>query len=127
MKSIKKILSHQKSISGTILSVLGIALFLIVSPATAAKPLKVGFIGALSTPYGASNKAVLEISVEEINASGGILGHPVQLIVEDWKREVPLAVAAYKKLVMEEKCFLVFTEGTERHHRLRPGSLKALP
>lgn len=55
----------------------------------------------------------MEISIAEINAAGGILGRPVRLITEDWKREVPLAVAAYKKLVMEEKCFLVFTEGTE--------------
>ncbi|MDY0045112.1 MAG: ABC transporter substrate-binding protein [Syntrophales bacterium] len=76
-------------------------------------PIKIGFIGALSTPYGASNKASLEISIEELNAAGGILGRPVELITEDWKREVPLAVAAYKKLVLNDKCLLVFTEGTE--------------
>jgi len=79
----------------------------------AADPIKIGFIGALSTPYGASNKATLEISVQEINEAGGILGRPVELITQDWKREVPLAVAAYKKLVLNDKCLLVFTEGTE--------------
>ena len=112
MKNVTKVSSHRTGISCTILILLGI-IFLSVNPAIAAEPLKVGFIGALSTPYGASNKAVLEISVEEINAAGGILGHPIELVVEDWKREVPLAVAAYKKLVMEDKCFLIFTEGTE--------------
>jgi branched-chain amino acid transport system substrate-binding protein len=78
-----------------------------------AEPIKIGLIGALSAPYGASNKTSLEISVEELNKEGGILGRPVKLVVEDWKREVPLAVAAYKKLVMSEKCLVVFTEGTE--------------
>jgi branched-chain amino acid transport system substrate-binding protein len=79
----------------------------------AAEPIKIGFIGALSTPYGASNKASLEISIDEINKAGGIMGRPVELITEDWKREIPLAVAAYKKLVMKDKCLIVFTEGTE--------------
>jgi len=77
------------------------------------EPLKIGLISALSAPYGLSNKVSMEISVEELNKEGGILGRPVKLIVEDWKREVPLAVAAYKKLVMSEKCLVVFTEGTE--------------
>ena len=67
----------------------------------------------MSAPYGLSNKVPLEIGVEELNKAGGILGRPVQLVVEDWKREVPLAVAAYKKLVMSDKCLVVFTEGTE--------------
>ena len=79
----------------------------------AKEPIKIGFIGALSTPYGSSNKASLDISIEEINKAGGILGRPVELVTEDWKREVPLAVAAYKKLVMKDKCLVVFTEGTE--------------
>ncbi|WP_054030568.1 ABC transporter substrate-binding protein [Desulfatitalea tepidiphila] len=96
-----------------VLLIVGISMFATIDTVNAAEPLKIGFIGALSTPYGASNKAALEISIDEINEEGGILGHPVKLITEDWKREVPLAVAAYKKLVMEDKCFLVFTEGTE--------------
>ncbi len=77
------------------------------------EPIKIGLIAALSAPYGMSNKVSLEISTEELNKEGGILGRPVKLIVEDWKREVPLAVAAYKRLVMREKCLVVFTEGTE--------------
>jgi len=76
-------------------------------------PIKIGFIGALSAPYGLSNKAALEISVDEVNAAGGIMGRKLELVIEDWKREVPLAVAAYKKLVMTDGCVLVITEGTE--------------
>jgi branched-chain amino acid transport system substrate-binding protein len=85
----------------------------VIEKSFAKEPIKIGFIGALSTPYGASNKASLEISIDELNNAGGILGRPVELVTEDWKREVPLAVAAYKKLVMQDKCLLIFTEGTE--------------
>lgn len=81
--------------------------------ASAKEPIRIGFIGALSTPYGSSNKASLDISIEEINKAGGIMGRPVELVTEDWKREVPLAIAAYKKLVMKDKCLVIFTEGTE--------------
>ena len=76
-------------------------------------PIKIGMITNLSAPYGATAKASIEIAVKEINDAGGIMGRPVQLIVEDWKRQVPMAVAAYRKLVMTEKCPVVFTEGTE--------------
>lgn len=78
------------------------------------EPIKIGLIGVLSVPYGKSNKTALEISLEELDKEGGILGRPVPLVLEDWKREVPLAVAAHKKLVMTDKCLVVFTEGTER-------------
>lgn len=96
--------------------VLGFVFLMISAGAALAQsrePIKIGLIGALSTPYGISNKLSLEISIEELNKAGGILGRPVELVVADWKREVPLAVAAYKKLVMTDKCLLVYTEGTE--------------
>ena len=78
-----------------------------------ADPIKIGLIGALGTPAGLANKVSLEIGVEELNKAGGILGSPVELVVKDSKRELPLTVAAYKQLVMSEKCLMVFTEGTE--------------
>jgi branched-chain amino acid transport system substrate-binding protein len=84
-----------------------------VGESLAKEPIKIGFIGALSAPIGVSNKASLEISIDELNKAGGILGRPVELIVEDHKREVPLALAAYKKLVMKDKCLLIYTEGVE--------------
>jgi branched-chain amino acid transport system substrate-binding protein len=83
------------------------------APAVSKEPVKIGFIGRLSAPYGLSDKTALEISVDDLNAAGGIMGRPVQLLVEDTKGEIPLAVAAYKKLVMTEKCPLVVVEGTE--------------
>jgi branched-chain amino acid transport system substrate-binding protein len=113
MKIMKSIVLYSVTFLFVLQLLIGIAIFSTAESVQAAEPIKIGFIGALATPYGASNKAVLEISVEEINAAGGILGRPVVLITEDWKREVPLAVAAYRKLVMQDKVSLVFTEGTE--------------
>lgn len=91
--------------------VLGVGLT--VSFAADKEPINLGFIGALSTPFGVSDSTAIKIAVEEINEMGGILGRPVNLIIEDSKRQVPLALAAYKKLVMKDKCLIVFTEGTE--------------
>ena len=91
--------------------------FMLAQGGWCADPIKIGLIGALSAPYGLSNKVSLEIGVEELNKAGGILGRPVQLVVEDWKREVPLAVAAYKKLVMSDKCLVVFTHQLHKKER----------
>ncbi len=99
---------------------LGIALLgvsFICTPVTAAPPkgdpINFGLITAIDAPWGKTNKISMEIAVNEINEAGGILGRPVKLLIEDWKRQVPLAVAAYRKLVISEKCLFVFTEGSE--------------
>jgi len=96
-------------------------------PAAEKETIKIGLICAFGTPYGDSEKAALEIGVEEINAMGGILGRRVELVVEDWKREVPLAVAAYRKLVMTDGCLLVITEGTEGTTACREEAVKLYP
>lgn len=76
-------------------------------------PIKIGFIGHLAAPFGLTDKTALEISVDDLNAEGGIMGRPVELIVMDSKGQIPLVVAAYKTLVMTKKCTLVVVEGTE--------------
>jgi ABC-type branched-subunit amino acid transport system substrate-binding protein len=76
-------------------------------------PIKIGFIGRLAAPFGLTDKTALELSVADLNAEGGIMGRPVKLIVMDSKGQIPLVVAAYKTLVMTEKCTLVVVEGSE--------------
>jgi branched-chain amino acid transport system substrate-binding protein len=70
-------------------------------------PIKIGFMGNLSAPSSLSAKAAAQLAVEEINSAGGILGRPVQLIIEDTKGEIPKCVEIYKKLVMVDKVHLV--------------------
>lgn len=61
---------------------------------------KIGWISALTGPvakYGAYQAALL--AVEDINAAGGILGHPLELIVEDGKCDGATAASAAQKLI----------------------------
>jgi len=51
-------------------------------------PIKVGFLAALSGPYSATGEDSVrgaQMAVEEINAAGGFLGRPVELVIRDTK------------------------------------------
>ena len=69
----------------------------------AKEPLKIGFMGNLSSAPCLSSRGAAMMAVDEMNAAGGIDGRPVKLIIEDTKGEIPKAVEVYKKLVMTEK------------------------
>lgn len=56
--------------------------------------------GAAGT--GQAQKAGFELALAEINAAGGVLGQPLELIVEDTKADPATAVAAFEKLMTED-------------------------
>ncbi len=98
-----------KSRTGKVLAVL--ALFTLVvtgawaggskEGASAAKPVKIGFIGPMTGDYANYGKLMtqaIKIAVEERNAKGGISGHNVELIAEDSEGKQEKAVAAMEKL-----------------------------
>jgi urea transport system substrate-binding protein len=70
--------------------------------AKSAEPIKVGavlpFSGGVEL-YGRQAKLGLDLAASEINARGGILGRPVELIYEDDRTDPAVAVAATRKLV----------------------------
>jgi branched-chain amino acid transport system substrate-binding protein len=77
-------------------------------------PIKLGWICNYNFIVHKETLAAVKLAVEEINKKGGILGRPVVLLEEDDRGQVPQAVAAYKKLVMTERCrWLLLGEGTE--------------
>jgi branched-chain amino acid transport system substrate-binding protein len=47
------------------------------------EPIRIGLAGSLSDPVGVPMKQAAELAVEEINASGGVRGHPLELIERD--------------------------------------------
>jgi branched-chain amino acid transport system substrate-binding protein len=47
------------------------------------EPIRIGLAGSLSDPVGLPMKRAAELAVEEINASGGISGRPLELIERD--------------------------------------------
>jgi branched-chain amino acid transport system substrate-binding protein len=88
-------------------AVLAVAV-LAAAPARAqqAEPIKIGVIQPLSGPVAASGNYVrmgAEIARDWINAQGGILGRPIQLLIEDNKSDPKEAATAAEKLIVRDK------------------------
>jgi branched-chain amino acid transport system substrate-binding protein len=54
--------------------------------------------------------------IEELNAKGGIKGHPVKLLVEDHRNDPGRAVALAKKLIVEDKALALLCLGMTLNH-----------
>ena len=73
-------------------------------------PIKVGVIAELTGPLsfmGIADANVCRMVIEDMNEAGGLLGRPVQLIVEDGRTEDAAAKDAAAKLVNKDKVDLV--------------------
>ncbi len=69
-------------------------------------PIKIGVAADLTGPftlYGTSMERSAEIAVDEINAAGGVLGRPLQLIVEDTQTDVAVTTDKSRKLIESDK------------------------
>lgn len=70
-----------------------------VGPASAAEPIKVGYIGSFDTDTGKSTIRGTEIAIEEINAAGGVLGgRMIELVKADTREDVAEGIRAYEYL-----------------------------
>jgi len=69
--------------------------------ANSAEPIKIGavlpFSGGVEL-YGRQAKLGLDLAVKDINAAGGILGRPVEVVYEDDKTDPAVAIEATRKL-----------------------------
>lgn len=65
--------------------------------------------------YGRQAKLGLELAANEINAGGGILGRPVQVIYEDDKTDPAVAVDATRKLIERDGVLAVVGPITSRN------------
>lgn len=68
--------------------------------------IKIGTIQPMSGPiaiYGQQTVNAVKIAIEEINAAGGILGKPVELIVEDDENKPEKTTNAFTKMVSQDK------------------------
>jgi branched-chain amino acid transport system substrate-binding protein len=89
--------------------VLALMLALLGAPAAfgqSGDPVKIGVIQPLSGPVAASGNYVrlgAEIARDWVNARGGVLGRPVQLLVEDNKSDPKEAASAAEKLIVRDK------------------------
>jgi branched-chain amino acid transport system substrate-binding protein len=79
-------------------------------PAQAADPIRIGFGMALTGPLAANGKSALlamKIWEENINAKGGLLGRPVQLVYYDDQSNPSTVPGLYTKLIDVDKVDLI--------------------
>lgn len=76
------------------------------SPGQAAEPIKIGVSGPFtggSAPMGVSMRDGVKLAVADINAAGGVLGRPLQLIERDDEAKNERGVQVAQELINKEK------------------------
>lgn len=92
--------------AGTAIGAAALAAPWLRTPAFAADSIKVGVISPLTgawTVYGKAHMAGFELAVEEINASGGVDGRPLEIVVGDSKTEPRIVVEQANRLLRQEQ------------------------
>ena len=82
-----------------------------LAPAKADDTIKIGLIASLSGPSAKSGEAItrgLTIAIDEINASGGLLGKQVELIRRDDENNPTKGLVAARELVQREGVAVLF-------------------
>jgi branched-chain amino acid transport system substrate-binding protein len=105
-------------VTATIVALIGAVVMMssqfLGTPARAADPIKVGWVGPLSPPGGYAEGALMkqaaEIAAEEINAKGGVLGRPIQVIVQDTRGKPEEGTAAAERLISQDKVVAITGE-----------------
>jgi len=77
-------------------------------------PIVIGWVGPLSPPGGYAEGILMkdgaQMAVDEVNAQGGLLGRPVQVVYADTRGQPAEGRAAAERLVQENKVVAVFGE-----------------
>jgi branched-chain amino acid transport system substrate-binding protein len=97
--------------------VLGVWMLGLISHAAAAKkaPYSVGAVFSVTGPasfLGEPERNTVKMVEEQVNAAGGIQGHPLKMIVEDTKTDVSQAVLAVRKLLEKDKVVAIVGPST---------------
>jgi branched-chain amino acid transport system substrate-binding protein len=82
----------------------------VVVPAQAPKVVKIGDIGSkvgVFEGYGKYQSMMIQMAVEELNAKGGVLGHKIEVVVEDDDTKPAPAVRKTEKLILQDEVKLV--------------------
>lgn len=74
-------------------------------------PIRIGVLHSLSGPTAGSERPLvdaLRLAAEEINASGGLLGHSIELVVADVRSDPFLAAQEAERLIVSENAQVLF-------------------
>ncbi len=96
------------SLPGACAVALAAATLALASPAAQAQsePIRLGAIYIMSggaATYGEFARQGIELAVDELNRSGGILGRQVAFKLEDGQGKADVAIQAARKLVFQER------------------------
>ncbi|KHK03842.1 ABC transporter substrate-binding protein [Desulfovibrio sp. TomC] len=81
------------------------ALCAVAGPVRAAEPIRLGAVLSVTGPasfLGEPEKNTILMEVEKINAAGGVLGRPVEVVILDDETDVNKAVLALDRLIKKE-------------------------
>lgn len=89
------------------------AIAIVISFATfaSAAEIKIGVAEALTgnaAQYGLPIRKGFELAAGEINASGGVNGHRIELVIEDEQGKKEEAINVFKKLIFQDKVLMLF-------------------
>jgi branched-chain amino acid transport system substrate-binding protein len=95
----------------TVLSVLALFGLAVTGSSFAADTVRLGFVADISgigATFYKSQKAALDMFIEETNASGGVLGKKLELVVRDAQLKPDVGATVARELILSEKCdFLI--------------------
>jgi branched-chain amino acid transport system substrate-binding protein len=77
----------------------------------AADPIYIGFNDVRSGAFKSNGDKFLqgvEVAVKDINKAGGLLGRPLELVIEDNQLKPEIAVQKLRKLIQSDKCEAIF-------------------
>jgi urea transport system substrate-binding protein len=75
------------------------------------EPIKVGVLHSMSGTMASSESVVVDatlLAIDEINQSGGLLGHPVKPVVADGRSDWPTFAREAERLISQEKVCTIF-------------------
>jgi branched-chain amino acid transport system substrate-binding protein len=106
----------------------GLAAIAFVASAFAADNLRIGLVAPLTGPGAESGRFQIngaKLAVEEVNKAGGVLGRPLELVIEDDQTTNPGAVLAFSKLAGDKDipAFIGSIRSTQLH-AMAPDVLK---
>ncbi len=87
-----------------------LAISLLAIPAFGAEPIKIGEIATVTgdfAAYGVAEVESIKIAIAEINAAGGVLGRPLEVVMYDCRTRQEDMVNAARRLVEQDKVVAV--------------------
>mgnify|MGYP000866533834 CR=1 FL=1 len=96
---------------GLVLALFGLAA--VAGPALAAGPVKIGVVGPRTGDAAATGKAFeegIQLATAWVNAKGGVLGQPLEVVFEDTAGAPDKAASGFERLVTRDKVAMVLGE-----------------